>query len=81
MFAGYDQYFFFNNPGLLQSHNSFVSFLGGVQFVNPWNRGAIKMLRFRFCQGEVTLDLNLEICPLLSPDFMDEKWEELDLGT
>lgn len=50
MFAGRDRCCFYN-PGLLQSHNSFV-FLGCVQFVNPCCGRAIKMARRRPCQHE-----------------------------
>ena len=41
-------FFYFNNPGLMQPHNSFVS-LGCVQFVNLCCRRTIKTVRHRPC--------------------------------
>ena len=53
-------FFFFYNPGLMQSHNSFVS-LGCVQFVNPWCRRAIKMVRHGPCQSKAKTGVEFQL--------------------
>lgn len=52
----------FYNPGVMQSHNSFV-FLGCVQFVNLYCRRAIQRVRHGPCQSEAETGVESQLRP------------------